>query len=1235
MKAIAPLHTLNLPLMVALAGAMTMILYPAAQATEQENFDTAVNLLETGDCEINADLSSCDPEPTPTHTTDTPLLEKLRQLSELKSENQTANTSSHPPAIASFPTANEPLPKGLLKLAQTPETASSVKILTPSPDSIADVPASTVILQFPPGEKIELRVNGVLVDSGLIGRTETNQQTNLVTQTWFGVSLKEGSNTISAHIAGETEAAASVQVTVRGAPTKLQLETVEASIPADGRSLATIRGQLIDANGNRSRSNAVVTVISTAGEFVGTDSHPNQPGFQVEAKGGEFTVQLRSPLQAQTIRIRALTNNLEAFTQIQVATALRSSLVTGVIDMRLGGRTTNFYGRFRDFLPPDTENNTQLDVRSAVFATGTVGDWLFTGAYDSQRNLNEDCCQTRLFRQDQFIEQNYPVYGDSSTIDVLTPSSDSLYLRFERSSKTPGTSPDFFMWGNYSTQEFARQSQQYTALTRQLQGFKTNYNFGNWQFTGFYGNNVQSFQRDIIPPDGTSGFYFLSRRLLIRGSENIFLELEELNRPGTVLERQQLNRGPDYEIDYDRGTILFREPILRTDINDNGEVLVRRIVVTYQYESQDNDSNIYAGRLQYNLSRVINQESWLGATYIRENQGVRGFELYGADAMISLGSRGKLMAEYAHSSNDSDVMGLVSGQAYRIEAQGEIFPRITGRAYYRYADTGFANNATISFIPGQTRYGAQLTGRLTTSTQLRLQYDHEDNFGTAPQPLDTFEELFNPNITTAPGSQVDNSLTTITAGIQQQLGSGRFNVDWIRRDREDRMATENPTTTSDQLRSRFTIPIAKNLTFLAQNELTLSNQTDRVFPDRSIFGINWAAIPGINISLSQQFYSTGQFAGNSITNLSINGEHKLTPDTSITGRYTILGGANQITTQGAVGLNNRWTIAPGLRLNLAYEHVFGDFVGTTGAGQQFLQPLAIGQNASALGFQGGDSYSASLEYTDNPNFKASARYERRNSSRGNNTVISGGVTGKISPSLTALVRYQQASAANQRLTGLGDTANLRVGLAYRDPNNDKFNALLRYEYRKNPAIIPNTILSGNGTGSQDHTFAAEAIYAPNWQWEFYGKYALRHSTSYLAQDLAGTSTVNLAQLRATYRLGYSIDLVTEARVINQSNYTETGVLLEAGYYLTPNLRLAAGYALGKVDDRDFSGTRSAGGPYLGLTVKLNELFSGFGLQKVPPPQPPAPMVKNLLNHIKDTKATQVVVNTLIEQLKRR
>ncbi len=1084
-----------------------------------------------------------------------------------------------------------------LCIAQASTPTQIVQILSPTPDTVADVPATTVVVQFPTGSQVELRVNGELVNSSFIGSTVTDGNTKLVKQTWYGVPLKEGVNTISAGVMGGTEAPITVKVSVRGAPKKLTLEAVESHIPADGRSTATIKGQLLDDNGNLSNRDGVVTLVATAGEFIGKNIKPDQPGFHVLAKKGQFTAILRSDLHAQTVRIHGVSGDLEAYTQLDFKTALRPSLVTGVIDVRLGARGTDYYGSFQNFLPPDKNNQTGLDFHSAIFATGKLGDWLFTGAYNSERPINANCdCNNQLFGTHQFNEQNYPVYGDSSKLDVTTPSIDSVYVRVERSSPVKGANPDFAMWGDYHTEEFARSSQQYTAITRELHGLKANYNLGNLDITGFYANNVEGFQRDTIPPDGTSGYYFLSQRLLIGGSENVSIELEELNRPGTVISSQSLNRGADYDIDYNRGTILFHQPILRTDIDPNGNVLVRRIVVTYQYQGSGT-SSIYAARLQYNLSRKLNQESWIGTTYFKEAQGVRNFELYGADAKFALGSQGKLIAEYAHSTNQSDVLGLVSGEAWRIEAGSKILPGIQANAYYRFADTGFANDATISFVPGQTRYGAQIISKISQTTSLRFQYDHEADFGIAPQPLTTtFSDLLTPITQPVAGTPVNNSLTTISAGVEQHFGKADLAIDWIHRDRHDYIS---PTlnSNSDQLQSRFTYPLAKNLTFLAQNELTLSSQADSVYPDRTVLGLNWAVIPGINIGLGQQFYTRGQFSGNSITSLNINGEQKIGGGTTLTGRYEILGGANAITTQGAIGLNNHWALAPGLLLNTTYEHVFGSFFANTAAGQQFAQPFAPGQSASSIGFGGGDSYSIGLEYTKNPNFKASARYEHRTSAGGANTVITIGASGKISPAITALVRYQQANASNQQLIGLADTADLKVGLAYRNPNSDKFNALLSYENSKNPSTIPDTILLGSGTGSKDNTFALEAIYAPNWQWEFYGKYALRNSTSYLASDLAGTSMVNLAQLRVTYRLGYKWDLTGEARWIGQQNYSETGFLAGIGYYLSPNLRLGVGYAFGKVDDRDFSGTRSAGGPYIGLTLKVNELFDGFGLQK--------------------------------------
>ena len=228
----------------------------------------------------------------------------------------------------------------------------------------------------------------------------------------------------------------------------------------------------------------------------------------------------------------------------------------------MGGGGNDFYGSYRDFLNPDKiGQDVRFDFGAAVFATGRVGNWLITGALNTQRPLNQVCDgSTRLFRDPQSCDQVYPVYGDSSTTDYLAPSIDSVYFRIERTSPVADAGSDYAMWGDYSTPEFATASQLFTATARQLHGLKVNYNFGNLQVTGAYGNNLEGFQRDAIAPNGTSGYYFLSRRLVTGGSEVVYLETEELSRPGWVVERKQLNRGPDYEIDYDRGSLIVPSP---------------------------------------------------------------------------------------------------------------------------------------------------------------------------------------------------------------------------------------------------------------------------------------------------------------------------------------------------------------------------------------------------------------------------------------------------------------------------------------------------------------------------------------------------------------------------------------------------------------------------------------------------------------------------------------------------
>ncbi|NJO60454.1 MAG: hypothetical protein HC836_19950 [Richelia sp. RM2_1_2] len=1104
---------------------------------------------------------------------------------------------------------------------------NQVSMITPQA-GVINTKTTNITIGHHPEAKIEVTVNGKAIDNTINSYTHKDESQQLHTQIWYNVPLSEGENTITAQAQGGNPV--SVKVIVEQQTAKISLNPVgEPSIPADGRSNIDFQGKITDENGNLINQDFIVTLSSDAGKFIGADYKPDAPGFQVLARGGEFTATLQAGNQAQTVKVSAVLESLgrrvsppqlspsiyskntsphldsAAVTYIEFVTNLRSSLATGTVNLRIGAGGSDYWGSFRDFVKPEEiTKSTTVDLDAAVFATGKVGEWLFTGAYNSDRPLNQDCNgDNRLFGGIQSCEKQYPVYGDDSTVTSTAPSIDSVYARIERNPNIKGAEADYLMWGDYNTQEFARQSQLYTATTRQLHGFKSNFNIGNLQVTGLFANNIQGFQRDTITPNGTSGYYFVSRRSVIPGSESVFIEAEEINRPGTVIKRQPLYRGSDYEIDYDRGTILFRRPILATELNPLQTSLVNRIVVTYQNEAGE-DSQLYGGRLQYNLrngNSNVDKTAFLGASYLKENQGTQDFQLYGIDFYAPFAS-GSIIGEYARSQHNTFNFGDVSGSAYRIEANSNISESFQGQAYYRSVTENFANNATWSFAPGQTRYGANITAKVTDTTSLQLGYDHEENFGIAAAEQTQFFDLFNPQPLPIPGSKIDNSLSTFKAGIQQKIGESDVKVEYVNRSREDRVNNQFEGT-ANQLVSSLNLPLTQSLNFRAQNELNL-NENDPLYPNRTTLGLDWALYPGVTMRLAHQFFDGGLLKGNNITSLDTLVEHKFTEDTTINGRYSILSGIDGMNDQGTIGLNHRLRLAPGFKLDLGYERVFNDIFGNTATGIRFAQPYATGQSASSLGLFEGSTYSIGMEYTDNPNFNANARFEYRDGNQSNNTVITAGASGKITPALTAAVRYKQAGGANQLLEGLADTANLRLGLAYRDPNSDKFNALLKYEYRQNPSITPDTLLSGSGNGSIDHLFSAEAIYAPSWQWELYGKYAFRNSSSYLANNFTNTSSVNLAQLRANYQLGYRTDLAIEGRWIGQpsEDYSEFGVAVEAGYYLTPDFRVGVGYAFGSADDRDFTGYRSAGGPYLNVSFKVNELFGGFGRQRVAPPQ---------------------------------
>lgn len=998
--------------------------------------------------------------------------------------------------------------------------------------------------------------------------------------------------------------------------------------PADGRTTALIQGQVVNADGSPYRESVTVTLTAAAGRFMGKDAEPDRPGFQVVAQDGKFAARLQSPLQAQWVRVRAAidpvwdlelapedrpreTDNLplpntpykplgtlepaQAYTSVEFITNLRPSLVSGSLDLRFGKGNTNFFGPFEEFL--DDDDSYGIDLDGGVFAIGTLGEWLFTGAVNLDRGLNDDCDGTgSLFSNSSTCDNRYPVYGDSSEISDLTPSQDSVFARLERTPIIPGAEPDYIMWGDWLTNEFSRPSQLFSATSRTLHGAKANYTFGGLQLTAAYANNIDGFRRDTIVPNGTSGLYFFSKRLLVAGSETIFIETEELNRPGFVVERKALARGRDYDIDYDRGSITFRRAVLSTDFDPFGDTLVRRVVATYEFEDDgDQNNGLLAGRVQYNFSRELGQESWIGASLLNENRDDQDFSLFGLDFLMPLGSDGRFIGEYARSNNGVDFLGDVEGSAYRLEVEGKPTNWLRARAFYRTAEDGFSNDSTASFVPGQTRYGLQGTAQAGPSTLFRFDVEQENNFGRSVTLRPRFFDLFDPNPVTVAGDRVDNQLFTARLGVTQEIGTADLGLDYVYRDRNDDIDGTFDSSSS-QIVSRLRVPLGEKFAFRAQNELNLGDG-DPLYPNRTTLGVEWDTFPGVKLRLAHQFFGGGIMNDSAITSLDTIVERALSDDTTLTSRYSIAGTQGGFYNYGSIGLNHRWTVSPGLKINLGYERIFDDLLNRTGAGDRQRAAYAEGQTASILGLTEGSSYSVGFDYTGSEVFKANGRLEYRDGDEGDVFLATIGGVGKLTDSLSILGRLEAAGASNQTfIDRLSDTLDIDLGLAYRNPLNDRFNGLLRLEHRVNGDITPDSI--GTGAESRATLLSAEGIYAPNWRWEFYGKYAMRWTDTSLNGGFSNNSRISLAQARALYRFDYRWDVAGEVRWLNQptADFSEWGWAGELGYYINPDLRAYLGYSFGSADDRDFGGYRSDGGIYGGINLKVNRLFNGFGVQ---------------------------------------
>ncbi|MBZ2188982.1 OmpA family protein [Alcanivorax sp. JB21] len=351
------------------------------------------------------------------------------------------------------------------------------------------------------------------------------------------------------------------------------------------------------------------------------------------------------------------------------------------------------------------EEHLYTDGDMAFFARGRVsGEWLLTASYDSRRRRGD----TPL-GQSIDPEAWYVLYGDEAFRRHDAPTSDRLYVRMERR--------DFYaLYGDFDTGMTVTELSRYS---RTVTGAKTEYQGRHVSALGFASENRQGFIRDEMAGDGTSGLYRLSRSNIIPGSERITIEVRD-RFTAELLNEQGQTRFIDYSIDYQSGTVFFRQPVPVQD----GAFNPVRIVVEYETD-QSEQSLITGGRVAVHDSE---RRIELGISGVHDDTtGARG-SLAGADLTWKPNDHHTLRAERAMTRQDQPG-GRDDGDAWLMEHL-YTSERVDTRLHSREQTEGFGLGQQSATQDARRISGGDVRYRITEQLSLATELSRQEVLGT-------------------------------------------------------------------------------------------------------------------------------------------------------------------------------------------------------------------------------------------------------------------------------------------------------------------------------------------------------------------------------------------------------------------------------------------------------------------------------------------------------------------------
>ncbi|HTE16381.1 MAG TPA: SdrD B-like domain-containing protein, partial [Burkholderiales bacterium] len=660
-----------------------------------------------------------------------------------------------------------------------------LEIVYPSANFIPGINATKVFVKHHPSLKIKVTMNGVPVPVLSYDGSEQNAQKNVALSRWGGVGLQDGSNKIVAVAVDDSDKEidrAERLLHFSGAGVEGRFVLDASTLVADGRTTPVIAVRIFDRDGKPARHGTegelkVSAPYQSLEVVQRRDSRPllddigNQARWRVTDDGIALIRLQPTTTSGEVVLTFNFPGRAPQLIRTWLKPELREWILVGLGEGTVGQRRIS--GALEN-LPADiADDKLWKDGRVAFYAKGQVkGDFLVTMAYDTdkeRKRLGGNEGDRLLQTIDR--KQYYTIYGDTTSAQHDAASTRKLYLKIEKNQW-------YALFGDFDTGMSVTELSRYS---RTLNGVKSEFRGENISYTAFATKTAQAFVKDELRPDGTSGYYRLTRGNILPNSDKVTVETRDRFRNEVIIKSEPLSRGVDYEIDYSAGTLFFRKAIPGKDQNFNP------IYVIADYESEDpgRDEKITAGGRV--AVRTSDGKAEVGVSAIHEGtRGARG-DLQGVDATYHIDDKTKLRAEYAQSKRE--VAGVdVSGNAYVVEVQRQD-ANVAATAYVRGQQGGFGLGQQAAAQSGTTKMGGDVSVKVTPEMTINARALHErtDNAGAQAQrsQVEARANYVQPDHSAYVGGRIVRdepasgemlSSNQIVAGGSQKFMDGRLNL---------------------------------------------------------------------------------------------------------------------------------------------------------------------------------------------------------------------------------------------------------------------------------------------------------------------------------------------------------------------------------------------------------------------------------------------------------------------------